>query len=75
MRLRIVLIFIAIIIAAGAVFGVIVYINSIRASYEEGIEEVEVLVAAQNIPKEVAVEELIPAGMVEIKGIPRIYPP
>jgi pilus assembly protein CpaB len=73
MRLRIVLVFIAIIIAAGAVFGVIIYINSIRASYEEGVEEVEVLVAAQNIPKEVAVEDLIPAGMVEIKGIPRVY--
>jgi pilus assembly protein CpaB len=73
MRLRIILIFIAIIIAAGAVFGVITYINSIRASYEEGVEEVEVLVAAQNIPKEVAVEDLIPAEMVEMKGIPRVY--
>lgn len=73
MKLRIVLVFIAIIIAAGAVFGVITYINSIRASYEEGVETVEVLVAAQNIPKEIAVEDLVPAGMIETKGIPRIY--
>jgi pilus assembly protein CpaB len=73
MKLRIILVFIAIIIAAGAVFGVITYINSVRASYEEGVEEVEVLVAAQNIPKEVAVEDLIPAGVVEIKGIPKVY--
>jgi len=73
MKLRIVLFFLAIIIAGGAVFGVITYINSIEASYEEGVEEVEVLVAAQNIPKEVAVEDLIAAGMVETKGIPRIY--
>jgi len=73
MKLRIVLVIIAIIIAAGAVFGVITYINSISASFEEGVETVEVLVAAQNIPKEIAVEDLISAGMIETKGIPRIY--
>jgi pilus assembly protein CpaB len=73
MKLRIVLVIIAIIIAAGAVFGVITYINSIKSSFEEGVEAVEVLVAAQNIPKEIAVEDLTPAGMVEIKGIPRVY--
>ena len=73
MKLRIVLVIIAIIIAAGAVFGVITYINSIKASFEEGVEAVEVLVAAQNIPKEVAVEDLVSAGMIEIKGIPRVY--
>ncbi len=73
MKLRIVLVIIAIIIAAGAVFGVITYINSIKASFEEGVETIEVLVAAQNIPKEIAVEDLIPAGMIETKGIPRVY--
>jgi Flp pilus assembly protein CpaB len=73
MKLRIILLILAIIIAGGAVFGVITYINSITASYEEGVEEVEVLVAAQNIPKEVEVETLISAGMVEKEGIPRIY--
>lgn len=73
MKLRIVLVIIAILIAAGAVFGVMTYINSIEASYEEGIEEVEVLVAAQNIPKEISVEDLVTAEMVETKGIPRIY--
>jgi len=73
MKLRIVLVIIAIIIAAGAVFGVITYINSIKASFEEGVEAVEVLVAAQNIPKEVAVEDLVSAGMIETKGIPRVY--
>jgi Flp pilus assembly protein CpaB len=73
MKLRIVMVLIAIVVAAGAVYGVITYINSIKASYEEGVETVEVLVAAQNIPKEIAVEDLIPAGMIETKGIPRIY--
>jgi pilus assembly protein CpaB len=73
MKLRIVLVLIAIVIAAGAVYGVMIYINSIKASYEEGVETVEVLVAAQNIPKEIAVEDLDPAGMIEVKGIPRIY--
>jgi pilus assembly protein CpaB len=73
MKLRIVLVLIAIVVAAGAVYGVMTYINSIKASYEEGVETVEVLVADQNIPKEIAVEDLIPAGMIETKGIPRIY--
>ena len=73
MKLKIILVVIAIIIAAGAVFGVITYINSIRTSIDEGVEKVEVLVAAQNIPKEVAVETLISAGMIETEGIPRIY--
>jgi pilus assembly protein CpaB len=73
MKLRIVLVIIAIIIAAGAVFGVITYINSIKASFEEGVETVEVLVAAQNIPKKIAVEDMISAGMIETKGIPRVY--
>lgn len=73
MKLRIILLFLAIIIAGGAVFGVITYVNSIRTSVDEGVEKVEVLVAAQNIPKETAVEDLISDGMVETGGIPRIY--
>ncbi len=73
MKLRIILLIVAIIIAGGAVFGVITYINSIRASIDEGVEKVEVLVAAQNIPKEVTVEDLTEDNMVVTEGIPRIY--
>lgn len=73
MRLRIILLFLAIIIAGGAVFGVITYINNVRASVDEGVEKVEVLVAAQNIPKEIVVDNLVSDGMVETAGIPRRY--
>ncbi len=73
MKLRIILLFLALIIGAAAVFGVIVYINGMRASMEEEIEKVEVLVAAQNIPKEMPVEALAESEMVETAGIPRRY--
>jgi pilus assembly protein CpaB len=73
MKLRIILLFLALIIGAAAVFGVIVYIDGMRASMEEEIEKVEVLVAAQNIPKEMPVEALAESGMVETVGIPRRY--
>jgi len=73
MKLRIVLLVLALILGAVAVFGVIGYINNIKASVEEGVEKVEVLVAAQNIPKEIPVETLIAENMVETSGVPRKY--
>jgi pilus assembly protein CpaB len=73
MKLRIVLLILALIIGAAAVFGVIAYINSMKASMEEEIEKVEVLVATQNIPKETPVETIIQKGMVVKSGIPRKY--
>ncbi len=73
MKLRITLLILAIIIGVAAVFGVIAYINSMRASMEEEIEKVEVLVAAMNIPKEMPVETLIEQNMVMTEGIPRRY--
>ncbi len=73
MKLRIILLILALIIGAAAVFGVIVYINGMRASMEEEIEKVEVLVAVQNIPKEMPVEVLLEEKMVETKGVPRKY--
>lgn len=73
MKLRITLLFLALILGAVAVFGVIAYINSVKASIEEEVEKVEVLVAAQNIPKEVPVETLIQENLVVTEGIPRKY--
>jgi len=73
MKLRITLFILALIIGAAAVFGVIAYINSMKASMEEEIEKVEVLVAAQNIPKETPVETIIEQGMVVKNGVPRKY--
>ena len=73
MKLKITLLILALILGAAAVFGVIAYINSVRASVEEEAEKVEVLVAAQNIPKEMPVETLLGENMVVTKGIPRKY--
>ncbi len=73
MRLRIVLLFVAIILGAVAVVAVIAYINNIRATVEEDVEKIEVLVAAQNIPKETPVELLITAEAVILEAVPRKY--
>lgn len=73
MRLRIVLLLIAIILGAVAVVAVIAYINNISATVEEDVEKVEVLVAAQNIPKETPVEILISAEAVILEAVPRKY--
>jgi len=73
MKLRIVLLILAIIFGAVAVVGVMGYIDSIKTSVEEGVEKVEVLVAAQNIPKEIPIETLITENMVETSGVPRKY--
>jgi len=73
MRLRIVLLLIAIILGAVAVVAVVAYINNIRATVEEDVEKVEVLVAAQNIPKETPVEILITAEAVILEAVPRKY--
>ena len=73
MRLRIILLFIAIILGVVAVVAVIAYINNIRAIVEEDVEKVEVLIAAQNIPKETAVEILISSEAIVLEEIPRKY--
>ncbi|GAH34660.1 unnamed protein product, partial [marine sediment metagenome] len=73
MRLRIILLIVAIILGIGAVIGVISYITSIKTSVEEEVEKVEILVAAQNIPKETSVEIIISINMVDTQAIPRKY--
>ena len=73
MRLRIILLLIAIILGVVAVVAVIAYINNIRATVEEDVEKIEVLVAAQNIPKETPVEILISAEAVVLEAVPRKY--
>ncbi|GAH69116.1 unnamed protein product, partial [marine sediment metagenome] len=73
MRLRIILLIVAIILGVVAVVAVVSYISSIRTSVEEEVEKVEVLVAAQNIPKETPVETIIAADAVITEAIPRKY--
>ena len=73
MRLRIILLIVAIILGVVAVAAVVGYISSIRTSVEEEVEKVEVLVAVQNVPKETSVEIMVSTGMVDTQAIPRKY--
>lgn len=73
MKLRIILIFIALVIAIIAVVAVVLYTSNIRASAEKEVEKIEVLVATQNIPKETFIETLLQSDMVELQAIPRKY--
>jgi len=73
MRLRIILLIVAIIIGIIAVVAVVSYISTIRASVEQEVEKVEVLIAAQNIPKEVPVEVLVSSELVVLEAIPQKY--
>ena len=73
MRLRIILLIIAIILGAVAVVAVIAYINNIRATVEEDVEKVEVLVAVQNIPKQTTVESIIENNAIVLQAVPRKY--
>jgi len=73
MRLRIILLIIAIILGAVAVVAVIAYINNIRTTAEEEVEKVEVLVAVQNIPRQTTVESIIANEAVMLEAVPRKY--
>lgn len=73
MRIRIILLFLAIFLGAISVILVIFYINNIRSSVEEDVEKFEVLVAAQNIPKETSVEIIIKNDYIIIQRIPKKY--
>ncbi len=73
MKLRIVILFIAIILGAVAVIAVLGYVNSIRASVAEEVAKVEVLVAVENIPRETTVESIVSAQSMALEAIPRKY--
>lgn len=73
MKLRAVLIIIAIILAAVAVFAVITYTSNIKQTAEKEVEKIEVLVAAQNIPKNTYTDNLLSSKSVVLQAIPRKY--
>ena len=73
MKIRIILLVLAIFLGAISVILVIFYINNIRSSVEEDVEKIEVLVAAQNIPKETTVEVIIQNDYIIIQPIPKKY--
>jgi pilus assembly protein CpaB len=73
MKVRILLLVLAIIFGIVAVFGVMFYINNLRANLEKEGEKVDVLVATQDILKDTPVQEIISKKLVEIKKIPLRY--
>ncbi|MBM3705303.1 MAG: hypothetical protein FJW66_02150 [Actinobacteria bacterium] len=73
MKVRIVLLFLAIIFGIAAVIGVMIYLNNIRSSMEKESELVSVLVASQEISKETKVSDILKSNSVETKEIPKKY--
>lgn len=73
MKVRILLLILAIIFGLTAVFGVMFYINNLRSTLEKEGEKVDVLVATQDILKDTSVGEIISKKLVEVKKIPRRY--
>jgi len=73
MKVRILLLVLAVIFGLAAVFGVMFYLNNLRATLEKEGEKVDVLVASQDIPKDTPVGEVISKNLVEIKKIPLRY--
>ncbi len=73
MKVRILLLVLAIIFGLAAVFGVMFYVNNLRATLEKEGEKVDVLVAIQDIIKDTSVEEIISKKLVEVKKIPLRY--
>ena len=73
MKVKILLLVLAIIFGLAAVFGVMFYVNNLRATLEKEGEKVDVLVATQDIIKDTSVEEIISKRLVEVKKIPLRY--
>jgi len=73
MKVRILLLILAIIFGLAAVFGVMFYTNNLRATLEKEGEKIDVLVATQDILKDTPVGEIISKKLVEVKKIPLRY--
>jgi pilus assembly protein CpaB len=73
MKIRIVLLFLAIIFGIAAVIGVMFYVNNVRSSVEYATEKIDALVAIKDIPKETPVEKLVSEKFVEVRQVPRQY--
>ncbi|MCL4378159.1 MAG: Flp pilus assembly protein CpaB [Actinobacteria bacterium] len=73
MKIRIVLLFLAIIFGIAAVVGVMFYINNVRSSVEYASEKINAMVAVKDIPGDIPVEKLISDKLVVVQQIPRQY--
>jgi pilus assembly protein CpaB len=73
MKIRIVLLFLAIIFGIAAVVGVMFYINNVRSSVDYASDKINAMVAVKNIPEDLPVEKLISDKLVIVQQIPRQY--
>lgn len=73
MKIRIVLLLLAIIFGIAAVIGVMIYLNNVRASIEKDEEMIAVVVAAQNIQQDTMVSDMLAGKFVETRQVPRKY--
>jgi pilus assembly protein CpaB len=72
-KIRIVLLLLAIIFGVAAVIGVMIYLNNVRSSIEKEGETSIVAVASENIAVETRVSAMISGKMIEIKEIPKKF--
>jgi pilus assembly protein CpaB len=73
MKIRIVLLILAIVFGIAAVFGVMIYLNNVRSSAEKEMELVSVLVAVKTIPKDTSADLLLSGKFVEKRQVPGKY--
>jgi Flp pilus assembly protein CpaB len=73
MRIRIVLLILAIIFGIAAVISVMIYLNNVKASIVEEEELFPVVVASQNILKEMKVSDMLLNDSTEVREIPKKY--
>lgn len=73
MRIRIVLLILAIVFGVAAVFGVMIYLNNVKASAEKESVLASVLVAVKTIPKDISTDVLLSEKFVEKKQVPTKY--
>jgi len=73
MKIRIVLLILAVVFGIAAVFGVMIYLNNVRTSAEKENEMINVLVAVKTIPKDISAELLLSEKFIEKKQVPSKY--
>lgn len=73
MKIRIVLLILAIVFGIAAVFGVMIYLNNVRDSVEKEGELVSVLMAVKVIPGGTPVEDMIEKELAKVNQLPKKY--
>ena len=73
MRSKILILIVALALAGVAAVLAVGYLNSARTSIASESEPIEVLVAQDNVPRGLSIEELMQRGLVKIEQVPRRF--